>query len=598
MLVLDDSCVGGLPVGVVHHGVALEVGSVQHLRLKANGAIGQGPKAEAEIGVDGAGVDHFVSQGVKACLFFQIVCIEPDFDSLQRVCNQLGVAPHRDALVAGGEVIVVVGVAHRQAADDEGGQLPAGAAPLLLSVAVDQFFIDVRTHQGDGLLLQVLRRSNAAAASLGGDDLHGLLGAIHPPHLMEGVHVEGQGVQLPVEIGNGGVGVAVEFGEAVYIIPGSPAVRVEDVGPVAVNLDALHFLGIDVAADVAALLNHQDGFPRRFHLLGEGRPEQAGPHHQIIIVFLVHGFRNLHAGVGGEAAVDGQAYAGDEPGGVVIQQEQHRTHQVLLAVAEAAHGGAVQNPLGAGGGGAVVVIQQLGVLLGGEEAGGDGVDPNPHLGEVNGQPLGEVGNGGLGGGVGGNLGQGQVGVHAGDVQDVAAGPSNHLPGEGLGGKQGANPVQVEHILHAVLVQVEEGDGVVVQIGHFKEFLVGVGLGVVAAGAVDENVAGAQVRLDLLGHGKAVVLAQHVAGVALGAAALGGDFLRHVVQLGQVPAQQGDLGTGPGQRHGENGAQRSAGASDHCHLAGQIGFNHIFHFYILSISFIFRPLPLLVDLAYL
>ena len=217
------------------------------------------------------------------------------------------------------------------------------------------------------------------------------------------------------------------------------------------------------------------------------------------------------------------------------------------------------------------------VLLAGKEARGNGVDPDAHLAEVHCQPLGEVGDGSLGAGVGRDLGQGQVGVHAGDVHDVAAGAAHHLPGKGLRGQQGADEVQVEHHLHAALVQIEEGHGVIVQIRHLEEFLVGVGPGVVAAGTVHQNVAGTQIRQHLLCHLQAVGLVHNVAGVALGHAAFCLDRIGQLLQLLHVAAQQSHFGSCPGQSLGENGTKGAAGTGDHGNLAGQVGVQNIlFH----------------------
>ena len=56
----------------------------------------------------------------------------------------------------GGEVIVVVGIAYWQAADDKRWQFPAWAAPLLFRVALDELLVNIRTYQGNGLLFQIL----------------------------------------------------------------------------------------------------------------------------------------------------------------------------------------------------------------------------------------------------------------------------------------------------------------------------------------------------------------------------------------------------------------------------------------------------------
>ena len=97
----------------------------------------------------------------------------------------------------------------------------------------------------------------------------------------------------------------------------------------------------------------------------------------------------LYAGVGREAAVNGQHNAGDEACSLIIQQEQQAAGQIL-GLAEAAHGGAGQDLLGALGGGAVLIEQQGLILLGSKEAGSNGVDTDVALGEVDSQPLGKL----------------------------------------------------------------------------------------------------------------------------------------------------------------------------------------------------------------
>ena len=85
-------------------------------------------------------------------------------------------------------------------------------------------------------------------------------------------------------IGNGTVGVAVEFRELVHILPHCLAAGVEDVGTIAVDLNALHFLGIDIPGNVAALINHKARFARLFCLLGEHRTVKACAYDEIIVM--------------------------------------------------------------------------------------------------------------------------------------------------------------------------------------------------------------------------------------------------------------------------------------------------------------------------
>ena len=116
------------------------------------------------------------------------------------------------------------------------------------------------------------------------DDVRCLYWRIYVPHLVKGVHIEGQGVKLAVIIGNGRIGIAVKLSEAIHILPGFLAVGVKDMGTIAVNLNSLNLLGEHIAADVVPFFNHQDGFFSLKHPLSKGRTEQPCPHHQIIVV--------------------------------------------------------------------------------------------------------------------------------------------------------------------------------------------------------------------------------------------------------------------------------------------------------------------------
>ena len=111
----------------------------------------------------------------------------------------------------------------------------------------------------------------------------GLGGGDDAPHLIEGVHVKGQVVQLALVVGHGGIGVAVELGIAVDIVPHGFVVGVEDMRAVAVHGDTGDVLGIDVACNVAALVDNKAGLAGIGGLAGKDGTEQAGTDDQIII---------------------------------------------------------------------------------------------------------------------------------------------------------------------------------------------------------------------------------------------------------------------------------------------------------------------------
>ena len=260
VLVFNHPGIRRFGIGVVDDGVALVVANVLFFSFKAQGPVFQFAQAVVKELVDRAGVDDLVKLLQVFVLLVEEVSVQfnRDLVILEHVFHQLGVAALRDALIVIVEVIVVVDQADRQALDDEGRQFSCLSAPLLFRVALDQLFIDVPADQRDCLLFQVLRGLASHFCPLFVDLVHGFLRSPNAPHLVEGVHVERQVVHLALIVGYRAVGVAVEFRELLDVIPDFLVGSVENVGPVLVNLDAVDFLGVDVAGDVAALFDHRD----------------------------------------------------------------------------------------------------------------------------------------------------------------------------------------------------------------------------------------------------------------------------------------------------------------------------------------------------
>ena len=147
----------------------------------------------------------------------------------------------------------------------------------------DELLVDIGADEVDGLLLEVFRLGGIVGGALLSNFGLGLGGGNDAPHLGKGVHVERQVVQLTLVVCHRGVGVAVEGGKAVDIVPHLFIIGVEDVRAVAVDGDALDILGIDIAGDVAALINDQAPFAGGSGLVGKDGSEQTGTDDQIII---------------------------------------------------------------------------------------------------------------------------------------------------------------------------------------------------------------------------------------------------------------------------------------------------------------------------
>lgn len=293
VLVLDDARVGDLALGVVDQGHALVVGLVERLGLEAQAAVLQRAQLEVVERVDGAAVDRLggdIGLGGGQLLVLHAAA---HLDALEHVGDHLGVAAHGDALVAVVEVVVVVGEAAGEALDDARGQVAAVAAPLLLGVALHERLEDVAAHEGQRLLLEVGRLADVLGGHLLGDLGAGVCRRDDAgPHLGEGVHVEGHVVHAAVEVDDRRVDVVVELGEAVDVAPDVLHGGVEDVGAVAVDLDALDVLGVDVAGDVVAAVDGQDRLAGALGGVGEDGARKAGTDDEVIV--LGHGYAPLY----------------------------------------------------------------------------------------------------------------------------------------------------------------------------------------------------------------------------------------------------------------------------------------------------------------
>ena len=293
VLVLDDSRVGDLALGVVDHGHALVVLLVERLGLKAQAAVLQRAQLKVVERVNGAAVDRLsgdVGLGGDQLLVLHAAA---HLDAFEHVGDHLGVAAHGDALVAVVEVVVVVGKAAGEALDDARGQVTAVAAPLLLGVALHERLEDVAAHEGQRLLLEVCWLANVLGGYLLGDFGLGIGRRDDArPHLGEGVHVKGHVVHVAVEVGDRRVDVVVELGKAVDIVPDVFHRGVENMRAVTVDLDALDVLGVDVAGDVIAAIDDEDRLASALGGIGKDGARKAGTDDEVIV--LGHGYAPLY----------------------------------------------------------------------------------------------------------------------------------------------------------------------------------------------------------------------------------------------------------------------------------------------------------------
>ena len=197
MLMLDDTRPWNLAFRVVHDRVTLMVLFVEQFALETQGSILESPELVIIVLVNWTAVYDTLGdiglRGNEVAVFG----VEPNLDIAKHTLDHACVATHRNALPPVVEVIVIEPEAAWQALDNARRQILAITPPLLFRIPLDEFLIHIPAYQRQRLLLEIARLSNAGFCNLFGNLGFRLRGSAYViPHLREGIHVEGEVVQL------------------------------------------------------------------------------------------------------------------------------------------------------------------------------------------------------------------------------------------------------------------------------------------------------------------------------------------------------------------------------------------------------------------
>ena len=110
-----------------------------------------------------------------------------------------------------------------------------------------------------------------------------LFGSMNTPHLIEGVHVEGQIVYFAVIVGYRAVGVAVEGDKCIDKIPHFFIGSMEDMRTVLVYIDTFRLLTINISAELRTFVNNETGLTCLVGFVGKGCSEQTRANYEIIV---------------------------------------------------------------------------------------------------------------------------------------------------------------------------------------------------------------------------------------------------------------------------------------------------------------------------
>jgi len=142
---------------------------------------------------------------------------------------------------------------------------------------------------------------------------------------------------------------------------------------------------------------------------------------------------------GQESAIDDEDMAGDKAGG--IGGEKDRGSGEFLNFAEALHGSADEELLAAAGG-----IEKVGVQVGAENSGSNGIDADAVLGPFDRERFGEGSEPRLAGGVGGDFVQSNEGRKRSDVDDAAVAALNHVAAHHAAGAKDAVQIGFQNVI--------------------------------------------------------------------------------------------------------------------------------------------------------
>ena len=282
MLVLDDARIRHFALGVVDDRDTLMVLLLEALRLEMQAAVLELAEPVAEILVNRARVDDLLRKALVRLALLQIVDARTDLDAIEQGIDQLVITANRDALIAVVEIVVVERIAYRQPPDDERWELRTSAAPLLLRVTLDQLRVDIRADERNRLLLEVPRLARDGPPLLH-DDGPRLRRRYDVPELTERIHIERQVVEMPLIVRHRRIHEIVELDEPVDVLPDIPVARMEDMCPILMDMDAIPFLTVHIAARMRAPLHDQHRLSRRPRLMREHSPEKPAANDQILV---------------------------------------------------------------------------------------------------------------------------------------------------------------------------------------------------------------------------------------------------------------------------------------------------------------------------
>ena len=254
---LNNSCPRCLTIRVIDCRISLKIRYIQNLVFKPNGTILQISQRKIKVCINGTGVNNLLCQSIPLCLIHKIVLIYANFNSIQKILNQLRISSNRNSLIQSIKIIVIKRKSYRKSLNNKCRKIFTITSPLFLCIAFYELLIDISSYQRDRLLLKIPWLAlNFFSLLL--NLRSSLLRCHNSPHLIECIHVKRHRVQLAFVISNRRIGKSIKCCKTIYILPHLRIVCMENMCPIFVEIDSFHFLRINISRNIRTLVNNKD----------------------------------------------------------------------------------------------------------------------------------------------------------------------------------------------------------------------------------------------------------------------------------------------------------------------------------------------------
>ena len=199
--VFNNSCPRSFCISIIYCCISLEIRNIQNFIFKFYTSVFKRTKLIVKISVNCAGIHNFISNFIKFFIILKIIYAKLYFNSVKHIFNHFCIPSNRYTLIQRIKIIVVKCQTYRQAFNNKSWQFFTFSSPLLFSISLYKFFINISSNQTYCLFFQIFRFTfNFFTLFI--NFCSSFLGSYHTPHFIKCIHVERQRVKLTLIVCN------------------------------------------------------------------------------------------------------------------------------------------------------------------------------------------------------------------------------------------------------------------------------------------------------------------------------------------------------------------------------------------------------------